>query len=197
MIELFWSLELGILVALSDKSNRFYLNQLELTLTFPWESRFFPLQFWLTSLKICCLVDNYSTRWSLTVLNKRYIEIYPLLVGLSGSALCGEVAERLKALLSKSSILSKTGSWVRIPPSPPGESMHRTANRTAKLSLKPTRSRIPSFSLNQETELMLDTWCLLLDKKRIVTFKNPVSRNQHPVSFCFLLKNYSKTCFVC
>ena len=31
----------------------------------------------------------------------------------------GEVAERLKAPLSKSGILSKTGSWVRIPPSPP------------------------------------------------------------------------------
>ncbi len=32
----------------------------------------------------------------------------------------GEVAEWLKALLSKSSILPKAGSWVRIPPSPPG-----------------------------------------------------------------------------
>ena len=31
----------------------------------------------------------------------------------------GEVAERLKAPLSKSGILSKTGSWVQIPPSPP------------------------------------------------------------------------------
>ena len=31
----------------------------------------------------------------------------------------GEVAEWLKAPLSKSGILSKTGSWVRIPPSPP------------------------------------------------------------------------------
>ena len=42
----------------------------------------------------------------------------------------GEVAERLKALLSKSSILSKTGSWVRIPPSPPGGSIHRLVNRS-------------------------------------------------------------------
>jgi hypothetical protein len=31
----------------------------------------------------------------------------------------GEVAEWLKAPLSKSGIPSKTGSWVRIPPSPP------------------------------------------------------------------------------
>ena len=31
----------------------------------------------------------------------------------------GEVAERLKAPLSKSGILPKAGSWVRIPPSPP------------------------------------------------------------------------------
>ncbi len=30
----------------------------------------------------------------------------------------GEVAERLKAPLSKSGILLTTGSWVRIPPSP-------------------------------------------------------------------------------
>jgi hypothetical protein len=29
------------------------------------------------------------------------------------------------------------------------------------------------------------------------SFENPVSRNQHPVSFGFLLKSYSKTCFVC
>ena len=29
------------------------------------------------------------------------------------------MAERLKAPLSKSGILSKTGSWVQIPPSPP------------------------------------------------------------------------------
>jgi hypothetical protein len=33
------------------------------------------------------------------------------------------VAERLKAPLSKSGILSKTGSWVRIPPSPPYDSI--------------------------------------------------------------------------
>ena len=33
----------------------------------------------------------------------------------------GEVAERLKAPLSKSGILLKTGSWVRIPPSPPSK----------------------------------------------------------------------------
>ncbi|VTR66179.1 hypothetical protein DESC_460074 [Desulfosarcina cetonica] len=31
----------------------------------------------------------------------------------------GEVAEWLKAPLSKSGILPKAGSWVRIPPSPP------------------------------------------------------------------------------
>ena len=31
----------------------------------------------------------------------------------------GEVAEWLKAPLSKSGILAKPGSWVRIPPSPP------------------------------------------------------------------------------
>jgi hypothetical protein len=37
----------------------------------------------------------------------------------------GEVAERLKAPLSKSGILSKTGSWVRIPPSPP-KKYHKT-----------------------------------------------------------------------
>ena len=43
--------------------------------------------------------------------------------------LSGEVAEWLKALLSKSSILSKTGSWVRIPPSPPGGPIHRPLNR--------------------------------------------------------------------
>ena len=39
----------------------------------------------------------------------------------------GEVAEWLKAPLSKSGILPKAGSWVRIPPSPPniaGKSIH-------------------------------------------------------------------------
>jgi hypothetical protein len=33
--------------------------------------------------------------------------------------LAGEVAEWLKAPLSKSGILAKPGSWVQIPPSPP------------------------------------------------------------------------------
>ncbi len=39
----------------------------------------------------------------------------------------GEVAERLKAPLSKSGILPKVGSWVRIPPSPPfsDEGLHQ------------------------------------------------------------------------
>jgi hypothetical protein len=29
---------------------------------------------------------------------------------------------------------------------------------------------------------ILDTGCLMLDKIRIITFKKPVSRNQHPAS---------------
>jgi hypothetical protein len=41
----------------------------------------------------------------------------------------GEVAEWLKAPLSKSGILPKAGSWVRIPPSPPGKSKYVRLSR--------------------------------------------------------------------
>jgi hypothetical protein len=41
----------------------------------------------------------------------------------------GEVAEWLKAPLSKSGILFKTGSWVRIPPSPPEDLVRRIPER--------------------------------------------------------------------
>jgi len=42
---------------------------------------------------------------------------------------------------------------------------------------------------------MLDTGCMMLVEDSVFSgynkresFENPVSRNQHPVSFCFLLK---------
>jgi hypothetical protein len=53
-------------------------------------------------------------------------------------------------------------------------------------------------------EAMLDTGCLMLVEDSVFSgdnkkesCENPVSRNQHPVSFGFLLKSYSKTYFVC
>jgi hypothetical protein len=46
----------------------------------------------------------------------------------------GEVAEWLKAPLSKSGILSKTGSWVRIPPSPPGYELIQNLDMLGEMS---------------------------------------------------------------
>jgi hypothetical protein len=52
----------------------------------------------------------------LTLFSKKDIEVHR---ATGYERTIGEVAERLKAPLSKSGILPKAGSWVRIPPSPP------------------------------------------------------------------------------
>ena len=51
----------------------------------------------------------------------------------------GEVAEWLKAPLSKSGILSKTGSWVQIPPSPPDSAAARLTARRGVASVRSQR----------------------------------------------------------